>query len=163
VNPTALVPGALEALFDRLPELQRADLMTAADDVAACKFGLANGSPGGSRSAIGGYHLFSPQDRTDWLLGIGRRLRAEYNVLLAAPLPPRLAALVRQGRAKSSLRSIKRMRAAVPAKNVQINGICERFHKIVLSDFCVAFRKKMYRSMWSHEHNVLASPRGQRG
>jgi hypothetical protein len=55
------------------------------------------------------------------------------------------------------------MRAAVPAKNVQINGICERFHKIVLSDFCVAFRKKMYRSMWSHEHNVLASPRGQRG
>ena len=43
-----------------------------------------------------GYHLSSPQDRTAWLLGIGRRLRAEYNVLLAAPLPPRLAVLVRQ-------------------------------------------------------------------
>ena len=54
------------------------------------------------------------------------------------------------------------MRAGVPAKNVQTNGICERFHKIVLGDFCVA-RKKVYRSMWTHEHNVPASPRGQRG
>jgi hypothetical protein len=55
------------------------------------------------------------------------------------------------------------MRAGVPAKNVETNGICERFHKIVLGDFCVAFRKKVYRSMWTHEHNVPASPRGQRG
>ena len=39
------------------------------------------------------------------------------------------------------------MRAGVPAKNVQTNGICERFHKIVLGDFCVAFRKKVYRSI----------------
>jgi hypothetical protein len=75
--------------------------MTAADDAAACRFGFASESPAASRSAIGGYHLFSPQDRTAWLLGIGRRLRAEYNVLLAAPLPPRLAALVRQDCAKS--------------------------------------------------------------
>jgi hypothetical protein len=46
--------------------------MTAADDAAACRFGLASESPAASRSAIGGYHLFSPQDRTAWLLGIGR-------------------------------------------------------------------------------------------
>ena len=56
------------------------------------------------------------------------------------------------------------MRAGVPAKSAQTNGICERFHKIVLSAFSrVAFRKKVYRSMWTHEHNVPASPRGQRG
>ena len=40
--------------------------------------------------------IFLPQDQNEWLLGIGQRLRAEYDVLLAAPLPPRLAALVKQ-------------------------------------------------------------------
>jgi hypothetical protein len=34
------------------------------------------------------------------------------------------------------------------AKNPQTNGICERFHKTVLNEFCrVAFRKKVYRSI----------------
>ena len=33
--------------------------------------------------------------RSEWLLGIGRRLRAEYTALgVPGPLPPRLAALV---------------------------------------------------------------------
>ncbi len=36
-----------------------------------------------------------PEDRTAWLLLIGRRLRAEYAVL-AEPVPPRLAALIEQ-------------------------------------------------------------------
>jgi hypothetical protein len=45
-----------------------------------------------------GYYSYSPQDRTPWLLEIGRRLRAEFSMVLAAPLPSRLAALVRIGR-----------------------------------------------------------------
>jgi hypothetical protein len=40
--------------------------------------------------------IFWPQGQQDWLLGIGQRLRAEYDVMLTAPLPPRLAALVKQ-------------------------------------------------------------------
>jgi len=40
--------------------------------------------------------VFWPQGQNEWLLGIGQRLRAEYDVVLAAPLPPRLAALVKQ-------------------------------------------------------------------
>ena len=36
-----------------------------------------------------------PEDRTAWLLLIGRRLRAEYDVV-AEPVPPRLAALIEQ-------------------------------------------------------------------
>ena len=56
------------------------------------------------------------------------------------------------------------MRAGVPAKSTQTNGICERFHKIVRSDFSrVAFCRKLYRSidelqadvdLWTREHNV---------
>jgi len=34
-----------------------------------------------------------PEDRTAWLLLIGRRLKAEYDAL-AEPVPPRLAALI---------------------------------------------------------------------
>jgi len=36
-----------------------------------------------------------PEDRTAWLLLIGRRLRAEYDVV-SEPVPPRLAALIEQ-------------------------------------------------------------------
>jgi hypothetical protein len=36
-----------------------------------------------------------PEDRTAWLLLIGRRLRAEYDVVAEA-VPPRLAALIEQ-------------------------------------------------------------------
>ena len=36
-----------------------------------------------------------PEDRTAWLLLIGRRLRAEYDAV-AEPVPDRLAALIQQ-------------------------------------------------------------------
>ncbi len=36
-----------------------------------------------------------PLDRRVWLLAIGRRLRVEYDAI-AEPVPPRLAALVKQ-------------------------------------------------------------------
>jgi hypothetical protein len=36
-----------------------------------------------------------PENRTAWLLLIGRRLRAEYDAV-AEPVPPRLAALIQQ-------------------------------------------------------------------
>jgi hypothetical protein len=39
-------------------------------------------------------HLY-PLDRRAWLLAIGRRLRVEYDAI-AEPVPPRLAALVKQ-------------------------------------------------------------------
>ena len=39
-------------------------------------------------------HLY-PLDRRAWLLAIGRRLRVEYDAM-AEPVPPRLAALVKQ-------------------------------------------------------------------
>jgi transposase InsO family protein len=33
------------------------------------------------------------------------------------------------------------------ARSPQTNGICERFHKTLLGEFyCIAFRKKLYRS-----------------
>jgi hypothetical protein len=42
-----------------------------------------------------GYKALFPPDGTEWLLGIGRRLRAQYTALgVPGPLPPRLAALV---------------------------------------------------------------------
>ena len=63
------------------------------------------------------------------------------------------------------------MRAGVPAKSAQTNGICERFHKIVRSDFSrVAFCKKLYRSidelqadvdLWTREHNVQRTHQGR--
>jgi hypothetical protein len=38
-----------------------------------------------------------PQDRREWLLQIGQRLRLEYaDIIAAAPLPERLAALLKQ-------------------------------------------------------------------
>jgi hypothetical protein len=37
----------------------------------------------------------SPQDRRPWLLAIGQHLKAEYEAV-REPVPPRLAALVRQ-------------------------------------------------------------------
>ena len=37
-----------------------------------------------------------PQDQTGWLLAIGARLRVEYDVASAAPLPAALVALVKQ-------------------------------------------------------------------
>ena len=36
-----------------------------------------------------------PLDQKEWLLAIGRRLRVEYDAI-AEPVPPRLAALVKQ-------------------------------------------------------------------
>jgi hypothetical protein len=36
-----------------------------------------------------------PLDRRAWLLAVGRRLRVEYDAI-AEPVPPRLAALVKQ-------------------------------------------------------------------
>ena len=38
---------------------------------------------------------FYPLDRRVWLLAIGRRLRVEYDTI-AEPMPPHLAALVKQ-------------------------------------------------------------------
>jgi Anti-sigma factor NepR len=38
---------------------------------------------------------FDPHDRREWLLAIGRRLRADYDAL-KEPVPERLAALVKQ-------------------------------------------------------------------
>jgi hypothetical protein len=38
---------------------------------------------------------FDPDDRSEWLLAIGRRLRADYDAL-KEPVPERLAALVKQ-------------------------------------------------------------------
>ena len=38
---------------------------------------------------------FYPLDRRVWLLAIGRRLRVEYDAI-AEPMPPHLAALVKQ-------------------------------------------------------------------
>jgi hypothetical protein len=37
----------------------------------------------------------NPLDRRAWLLAVGRRLRVEYDAI-AEPVPPRLAALVKQ-------------------------------------------------------------------
>ena len=39
--------------------------------------------------------VFFPQGQNEWLLGIGQRLRAEYDVVLAAPLPPRREFVIR--------------------------------------------------------------------
>jgi hypothetical protein len=47
--------------------------------------------------------------------------------------------------------------------NLRAKVLAFRRELIAERDFCVAFRKKVYRSMWAHEHNVPASPRGQRG
>jgi len=57
-------------------------------------------------------------------------------------------------------------------KNPQTNGICERFQKTVLDEFCrVAFRKKIYRSLeelqadldvWLDEYNTQRGHQGQR-
>jgi hypothetical protein len=38
----------------------------------------------------------SARTRRLWLLEIGQRLKAEYDELVAAPIPPRLVALVQQ-------------------------------------------------------------------
>ena len=56
-------------------------------------------------------------------------------------------------------------------KSPQTNGICERFHKTVLNEFyCVAFRKKVYRSiddlqadldLWIREYNEQRSHQGR--
>jgi Anti-sigma factor NepR len=47
-----------------------------------------------------------------WLLAIGQRLRAEYDVVLTAPLPERLAALLKQleSSAKASKQEISASR-----------------------------------------------------
>jgi hypothetical protein len=37
-----------------------------------------------------------PLDQRAWLLAIGRRLRVEYDAIIVEPVPPRLAALVKQ-------------------------------------------------------------------
>jgi Anti-sigma factor NepR len=43
---------------------------------------------------MSGYY---PVDRGEWLLQIGRRLRTEYDdIIAAAPLPERLASLLKQ-------------------------------------------------------------------
>jgi Anti-sigma factor NepR len=43
---------------------------------------------------MAGYY---PVDRSEWLLQIGRRLRTEYDDIIAAvPLPERLASLLKQ-------------------------------------------------------------------
>jgi hypothetical protein len=43
---------------------------------------------------MAGYY---PVDRSEWLLQIGRRLGAEYDdIIAAAPLPERLASLLKQ-------------------------------------------------------------------
>jgi transposase InsO family protein len=57
------------------------------------------------------------------------------------------------------------------AKSPQTNGICERFHKTVLDEFCrVAFRKKLFRSIeelqadldvWLKEYNELRTHQGR--
>ncbi|MDW7998659.1 MAG: integrase core domain-containing protein, partial [Thermodesulfovibrio sp.] len=40
------------------------------------------------------------------------------------------------------------------AKSPQSNGICERFHRTVLQEFYqVAFRKKIYGSIWVRQYN----------
>jgi len=40
---------------------------------------------------------YYPLDQREWLLQIGQRLRAEYaDIIVAAPLPERLAALLKQ-------------------------------------------------------------------
>src|SRR5204863_623047 len=57
--------------------------------------------------------VFFPQGQNEWLLGIGQRLRAEYDVVLAAPLPPRLAALVKQ--LENCAREQERSTSAMPA------------------------------------------------
>ena len=56
-------------------------------------------------------------------------------------------------------------------KSPQTNGICERFHKTVLNEFyCVAFRKKVYRSidelqadldLWIREYNEQRPHQGR--
>ena len=42
---------------------------------------------------MAGYY---PQDQNEWLLQIGQSLRFEYADIIAAPLPERLAALLKQ-------------------------------------------------------------------
>ena len=53
-------------------------------------------------------------------------------------------------------------------KSPQTNGICERFHKTALKEFCrVAFRKKVYRSIdellapWIREYSEQRPHQGQ--
>ena len=55
------------------------------------------------------------------------------------------------------------------AKSPQTNGICERFHKIILSEFYqIAFRKKIYESIemlqndldeWLREYKITSAQR----
>jgi transposase InsO family protein len=56
------------------------------------------------------------------------------------------------------------------AKSPQTNGIRERFHKRVLNEFCVTFRKKVYRSIdelqadldaWINEYNEVRPHQGR--
>ena len=42
---------------------------------------------------MAGYY---PVDRSEWLLQFGWRLRTEYDDIIAAPLPERLASLLKQ-------------------------------------------------------------------
>ena len=67
-----------------------------------------------------------PGDRTAWLLAIGRRLRAEYDAI-AEPLPPRLAALIKQVEmpAQEGLASVSLAQQATP-RNVQPMTVAEK-------------------------------------
>jgi len=57
---------------------------------------------------------FLPQDRREWLLAIGQRLRAEY-AALGDPIPERLAALVAQLEAPPAAAAASAAPAASPA------------------------------------------------
>ena len=57
------------------------------------------------------------------------------------------------------------------ARHPQTNGICERFHKTILSEFYqIAFRKKIYSSLeilqndldtWMHDYNIQRTHQGK--
>lgn len=65
-----------------------------------------------------------------------------------------------------------RYQIRIKAKSPQTNGICERFHKIVLDEFySVAFRKRLYHTIdelqadldaWIRDYNEVRTHQGLR-
>jgi hypothetical protein len=74
---------------------------------------------------MAGRSEFLPQNRREWLLAIGQRLRAEY-AALGDPIPDRLAALVAQLEAPAEPAAAGTDAAASPAPVVHVVSDRER-------------------------------------
>jgi len=65
-----------------------------------------------------------PEDRTAWLLLIGRRLKAEYDAL-AEPVPARLATLIQQLETAPEEKGAAGLAAGQPDGRFEANGMTD--------------------------------------